>query len=86
MKQQIGTNLAAKPINCRSINGNSERKGTLEFAGHDGYIMLLSINITECQTNEFDSFFLHKLHYFFRRVFHGVTSFLFIQDKYPIGV
>ena len=80
VQQEIRSDLAAKSTHCRSIDGNAELESTLELTGHDGHIMLLSIDIAECQSDEFDIFFLHKLHHFFWGILHNVTCFLFYKS------
>ena len=47
VEQKIGSNLAAESIHCRCVKGDPVCKGALELAGHDGYIVLLSIDIAE---------------------------------------
>ena len=75
MEQKIGSDLAAESIHCRCVKGDPVCKGALELAGHDGYIVLLSIDIAEGQTDKFDILLLNELYHFFRGVPHILTCF-----------
>ena len=66
MQQQVGTDVTAETVDSRGVNGDAKGKGALQLAGHNGHIVLLAVNIAECQTDEFHFLLLHKLHHFFR--------------------
>ena len=75
MEQQIGADLTAEALHRRGVEGDPVGEGPLELGGHDRHVVLLSIDVAECQTDKLDVLLLHELHYFFRRVLHVLTCF-----------
>ena len=64
MKKQIGMNVTAEARYCRSVNRYSVTKRFFKLVGHNGYVLLLAIDIRECKTNKLNILFLNILHYF----------------------
>ena len=71
----VGADLAAEAFHRRGIKGDAGGKGAFQLAGHDGHIMLFSVDVAEGQTNESDVLLLNELYHFFRRVLHVLTCF-----------
>ena len=54
MKQKVGADLAAEAIHRRGVKGDPVCEGAFELAGHDGHIVLLSIDVAKGQPNKLD--------------------------------
>ena len=76
MEQKIGMDLAAEAVHRRGVKGDPVCKGALELAGHDGHIVLLSVDVAEGKPDKFDVLLLNELYHFFRRILHVFTCFL----------
>ena len=75
MQKEIRFDMTAKSRDRPGINGNAVAKGAFCFSCHDGNILLCSVNIAECQTDEFHIFFLNKLDDLFFCIVHKIPAF-----------
>ena len=81
VKQKVGADLAAETSHGPGSKGDPVCEGAFELAGHDGHIVLLSIDVAKGQPNKLDVLLLNELYHFFRRILHVLTRFLSFQTK-----
>ena len=75
-QQQVGACLTAEALDGGGVDGDAVFKSAAQLTGHNGHIVLLSVDVAEGQADEPDILLLHELHDLFPRILHGSTSFI----------
>ena len=74
--------LVSKAVNGRGIDGDAVLESPLQLLGHDGDVLVASVDVTEGQADKLHVLLLNVLDNFLWCIFHSTTPAFSIVSRF----